>query len=129
MDTEQLVVDLLRGESPTRAAGTEERREQRIPCDPPVPVDMVVAVDIVIPVGGGFAAIKAHVVNVSKSGLGIRAKEPVQKNTQISVKMKGVWITGKVRYCVQIDTSLYDMGLQVSDVSEGGKSLDRFPAF
>jgi hypothetical protein len=90
---------------------------------------MVVAVDIVIPVGGGFAAIKAHVVNVSTSGLGIRAKEPVQENTQISVKMKAVWITGKIRYCVQIDTSLYDMGLQVSDVSEGGKSLDRFPAF
>ena len=129
MDTEQVVVGLLRGDFPKGAAVAEGRREHRIPCDPPVPVDIIVPVDIVIPVDGGFAAVEAHVINVSKSGLGIRAKKPVHKNTKISVKMKGVWITGNIRHCVQSDTSLYEMGLQVAEVSESEKSLDRFPAF
>src|SRR5919109_2387656 len=98
MNREQVVVGLLRGEFTDRAAA-EERREQRTSCNPPVPVDIVVPIDIVIPVEGGFAAIEAHVVNVSKSGLGIRTKKSVQKDTEISVRMNGAWITGNVRHC------------------------------
>ena len=83
----------------------ERRRDERRPCEP-TPARIIIE--------GDLSAIGAHVVNVSKSGLGMRLDRRLLPDTRATVEMNANRVTGSVRWCVKNrGGGWFDLGFQI----------------
>jgi len=106
MNTEQLVIGLKRGDFGVKAA--DRRIDERRTCEP-TPVRIFTE--------GDPSGIEALVVNVSKSGIGMRIYRRVTSDTKVRVEMKAIVITGSIRHCMSSgDAGWFDVGLQIDTV-------------
>jgi PilZ domain len=106
MNTEQVVIGLKRGDF--GAIATDRRVDERRPCEP-TPVRIFAE--------GDPSGIEALVVNVSKSGIGMRLDRRVTSGAKVRVEMKAIIITGSIRYCTSSrDAGWFDVGLQIDTV-------------
>jgi hypothetical protein len=106
MNTEQVVMGLKRGDFGATAA--DRRIEERWPCEP-TPVRIFTE--------GDPSGIEAFVVDVSKSGIGMRVYRRVTSGATVRVEMKTVIITGNIRYCLsKRDGGSFDVGLRIETV-------------
>jgi hypothetical protein len=103
------VIGLLRSDRPVPVVDRRVQ-ERRIPCDDPIPV-RITAED------SHATSACAHVINVSKSGLGLRSDKPFKRGMKITVDMNGAFISGDVCYCIhdRDNSALYKIGLKIDD--------------
>jgi hypothetical protein len=107
MNTQQVVIGLKRGDFGDVA--TERRSEERRPCEP-TPVRIVLE--------GDPAGIEALIVNVSKSGIGMRIDRRLIAGTKATVETNSLIIAGTIRYCVNNrDAGWFDLGFKIDQVS------------
>ena len=106
MNTQQVIIGLKRGDFVDVA--TERRSEERRPCEP-TPVRILIEGD---PVGA-----EALIVNVSKSGIGMRLDSRLPAGVKATVKTGVLIIAGTIRYCVNNkDVGWFDLGFQIDKV-------------
>jgi hypothetical protein len=105
------VIRLLRSDGPVAAADSEDPG-RRISCDEPIPVRITLEDSLATPV---YA--HAHVINVSKSGLGLRSDKPCKRGMKITVDMNGAFISGDVCYCIhdRDNAAFYKIGVKIDD--------------
>jgi hypothetical protein len=104
LNMEQVVIGLKRGDF--GEAATERRR----PCEP-TPVRLVAERD---PLGSDPLGVEALIVNVSKSGIGMRLDRRIMPGTKVRVETSAITVTGIIRYCVNnLDKGWFDLGFEI----------------
>jgi hypothetical protein len=87
---------------------TERRREGRRPWEP-APVRILIEGD---PVG-----VVALIVNVSKSGIGMRVESRLPAGVKATVKTSAFIVTGTIRYCANNKNGgWFDLGFQIDEL-------------
>src|SRR5436853_292811 len=108
MNTEEVV--RLLGSDGGILAGDRRTQERRVPCDDPIPVRITVE-------DSHATSVYAHVINVSKSGLGLRSDKPFKRGMKITLDMNGAFVSGDVCYCIhdRENSALYKIGVKIDD--------------
>jgi hypothetical protein len=110
MNTKEVVAGLLRGDFSNVVATSSDRRseERRTLCDhTPARINLE----------GSFSPIEALIVNVSKSGLGMRLDKRIPQGVKATVETNSLIVSGSIRYCVENrDRSAFHLGFQVESV-------------
>lgn len=103
-------------ENPDRP-GPDRRAEPRLTCNN-TPAKLTIIHSGVVSV----TTIPAILVDVSKSGLRLRADIQTGTGQQVRIKMKTLIIFGEVRYC-HAEGAMFVSGVKISDVVGCGHSL------
>ena len=92
---------------PNRTPSAEKRREPRS-----VTNDSAI-IHSLSPVSPDFTPVQ--VLDMSRQGLKLRIGQHILTGSEIQVKMKDLFVLGKIRYCVQVG-SFFLAGILVEDV-------------
>ena len=97
--------------------GAERRR------DPRFATNAAASVRSLYPLVPEYRAVR--IVDISKRGMKLRSKDRIQPGAGIQIKLKGVFVLGEIRYCVQAG-KFFLAGVLVDDVfwSNSGKPID-----
>jgi|SRR5579862_66044 len=109
MNTQEVVAGLLRGDFTKVVAIPSDRRseERRTLCDY-TPARIVLE---------GGLPIKAVIVNVSESGLGMHSDERIMQGVKARVETSHLIVSGSINYCVEsVAGSVFIVGFQVESV-------------
>jgi hypothetical protein len=114
MQSERTILDLLQALPATSGMAFDARRKElRIPQEP---ILVRIALD-----GGEFIPVIAELVNVSKSGIGLKTSRPlpIPPGTSLVVEIRSILITGTVRYCVpsRNPAGAYNVGLEITSIA------------
>jgi len=63
-----------------------------------------------------FTAVECKVIDVSSSGLRLRAPHPIFRGAYVDVKVEGAAIFGMVRYCLPNGENGFDIGIEIDQV-------------
>jgi|SRR5579862_2803587 hypothetical protein len=109
MNTQELVAGLLRGDFSNLVAIPSDRRseERRTLCDY-TPARIVLE---------GSLPIKAVIVNVCESGLGMHSAERIMQGVKATVEISDLIVSGSINYCVEsVAGAVFIVGFQAQSV-------------
>ena len=99
--------ELIRSTSHASQDDTERRSEQRY--------DVADGyTDIVIPASG--APSSAQILDVSRSGLRVRLKMRLPRESEITVYLKDMSVEGRVCYCKPNEVGTFDVGVLINEL-------------